>query len=368
MCAEQKREGRRHSRPSKLIDSRSTDRPSLRRSHLARPRSWPNPFQECPSRRRRGAGLRGGAGGGPQSSRAGCAPSASGCPGGGLGRPPGCWRARVRCTWRGGDAKNAAGRAGERGRSADAARPTLRCAESPLLLSSASNPKAAGIAGQSATIIRSTPATMLAQLHCRAHAGALAPPPQLLRAARRCSLAPGLLHVSALTSVKQRQAPRSCKRLQPCAAAATPPAVDDAPAAKAPLSPHHRRGGLSGLLHPFRDPAANGKLLALCTGGGGEVAGTCACTELPSTVATGIAARPPRLPPRLLLARIPYAAQALGSVATLMHETYLPVYLSDTLHLSHTKARGAPAGCTSFARRAGRRSACPAPRLLPACL
>ena len=29
----------------------------------------------------------------------------------------------------------------------------------------------------------------------------------------------------------------------------------------------------------------------------------------------------------------------LGSVATLMHETYLPVYLSEVLHLSNTKVR-----------------------------
>jgi hypothetical protein len=52
---------------------------------------------------------------------------------------------------------------------------------------------------------------------------------------------------------------------------------------------------LTQLLTPFSDPAANSKLLSLCT------------------------------------------AQMLCSVATLIHDTYLPVYLSDVLHLSNSK-------------------------------
>lgn len=49
------------------------------------------------------------------------------------------------------------------------------------------------------------------------------------------------------------------------------------------------------MITPFSDPAANSRLLALCT------------------------------------------AQMLCSVATLIHDTYLPVYLSDVLHLSNSK-------------------------------
>lgn len=53
-------------------------------------------------------------------------------------------------------------------------------------------------------------------------------------------------------------------------------------------------------LRPFKDPTSNSRLLALCF------------------------------------------AQALCSVATLIHDTYLPVYLSDVLKLSNTKV------CASF--------------------
>lgn len=51
------------------------------------------------------------------------------------------------------------------------------------------------------------------------------------------------------------------------------------------------------MFRPFKDPTSNSRLLALCF------------------------------------------AQALCSVATLIHDTYLPVYLSDVLKLSNTKAR-----------------------------
>ncbi len=54
---------------------------------------------------------------------------------------------------------------------------------------------------------------------------------------------------------------------------------------------------LKALLTPFSDSAANAKLLALCGAG------------------------------------------ALSSVATLIHDTYLPIYLSEVLGLSNTKVR-----------------------------
>ena len=54
---------------------------------------------------------------------------------------------------------------------------------------------------------------------------------------------------------------------------------------------------LKALFTPFSDKAANAKLLALC------------------------------------------AAGALSSVATLIHDTYLPIYLSEVLGLSNTKVR-----------------------------
>ena len=52
---------------------------------------------------------------------------------------------------------------------------------------------------------------------------------------------------------------------------------------------------LDELLHPFSDKAINAKLIALCV------------------------------------------AQALCSVATLIHDTYLPIYLQDVLGLTNTK-------------------------------
>ncbi len=71
------------------------------------------------------------------------------------------------------------------------------------------------------------------------------------------------------------------------------------------------------LLHPFSDPAVNAKLIALCV------------------------------------------AQALCSVATLIHDTYLPIYLQDVLGLSNTKVPRA-SGCPSCHHRshAPQRSAC----------
>ena len=57
------------------------------------------------------------------------------------------------------------------------------------------------------------------------------------------------------------------------------------------------------LFTPFSDPAANLKLLALCSAG------------------------------------------ALSSVATLIHDTYLPIYLSEVLGLSNTKVRARVPPC-----------------------
>lgn len=38
------------------------------------------------------------------------------------------------------------------------------------------------------------------------------------------------------------------------------------------------------------------------------------------------------------------AAQCLSSIATLLHDTYLPLYMSEVLHMSNTKA-GVGAAC-----------------------
>lgn len=53
-------------------------------------------------------------------------------------------------------------------------------------------------------------------------------------------------------------------------------------------------------------------------------------------------ARRPRPPPPAAL--FP-AAQMLGTVATLMHDAYLPIYLTEELGLSHTKARRTRPAC-----------------------
>lgn len=58
------------------------------------------------------------------------------------------------------------------------------------------------------------------------------------------------------------------------------------------------------------------------------------------------------LPAALCLLPHPPAAQMLGSVATLMHETYLPVYLSDVLHLSNTKVGSSREGGLGLGRAA----------------
>ena len=74
------------------------------------------------------------------------------------------------------------------------------------------------------------------------------------------------------------------------AGAAQPASPDDAPKAESPVAK------FKALFSPFSEPSTNKKLLALC------------------------------------------GAQALSSVATLIHDTYLPLYLSEELKLSNTKA------------------------------
>ena len=74
------------------------------------------------------------------------------------------------------------------------------------------------------------------------------------------------------------------------AGAAQPASPDDAPRAESPIAK------TKALFSPFSEPSTNKKLLALC------------------------------------------GAQALSSVATLIHDTYLPLYLSEELKLSNTKA------------------------------
>ena len=83
---------------------------------------------------------------------------------------------------------------------------------------------------------------------------------------------------------------RSLKIEATSASAAQTPAPDDSP--KAESGPVAK---LKALLSPFSEPSTNSKLLALC------------------------------------------ASQALSSVATLIHDTYLPLYLSEELKLSNTK-------------------------------
>lgn len=74
------------------------------------------------------------------------------------------------------------------------------------------------------------------------------------------------------------------------AGAVEPSLPEDAPKAESPA------GRFKALFSPFSEPSTNKKLLALC------------------------------------------GAQALSSVATLIHDTYLPLYLSEELKLSNTKA------------------------------
>ncbi|KAL4435215.1 hypothetical protein ABPG77_001897 [Micractinium sp. CCAP 211/92] len=107
-----------------------------------------------------------------------------------------------------------------------------------------------------------------------------------------------------------------------CAAAVPSPGPLAADAAGAAEEVH--QGRLAALLHPFSNPVANTKLLALCS------------------------------------------AQALSSVSTLLTETYLPVYLSDVLHLSHTKIGALQGSAQLLAKASGSLSGTLADLLSPA--
>ena len=111
-------------------------------------------------------------------------------------------------------------------------------------------------------------------------------------------------HCPAISSARSHKAPASispCTPLAPrgrasikihagAAGAAQPSLPDETP--KAESGPVAK---FKALLSPFSEPSTNKKLLALC------------------------------------------GAQALSSVATLIHDTYLPLYLSEELKLSNTK-------------------------------
>ena len=91
------------------------------------------------------------------------------------------------------------------------------------------------------------------------------------------------------------------------------------------------------LLTPFSDSAINAKLLALCSAqvrlgflnaldSTSDHAGAGYCLRLHIITQTSQA-----------IAHGAVTAQALCSVATLIHDTYLPIYLQDVLGLSNTK-------------------------------
>ena len=84
---------------------------------------------------------------------------------------------------------------------------------------------------------------------------------------------------------------RACIKIHASAAEAAQPSLPD----ETPKAESGPVAKFKALLSPFSEPSTNKKLLALC------------------------------------------GAQALSSVATLIHDTYLPLYLSEELKLSNTK-------------------------------
>ena len=84
---------------------------------------------------------------------------------------------------------------------------------------------------------------------------------------------------------------RACIKIHASAAGAAQPSLPD----ETPKADSGPVAKFKALLSPFSEPSTNKKLLALC------------------------------------------GAQALSSVATLIHDTYLPLYLSEELKLSNTK-------------------------------
>lgn len=220
------------------------------------------------------------------------------------------------------------------------------------------------------------------------HAARLAP----LRLARLTAAAPLSPPPPArpLLQPRQRRAALGVVLAAPSAEAAPdeggPKAQGGAASAKAGSN------GLADMLSPLSNPAANAKLLAISTGGHGT------CSKYPRTLRLGSRADltgpqllyvgdtcsmhaqlpsthvPAALPPHVLL-----AAQCLSSIATLLHDTYLPLFMSEVLGMSNTKVCSLPcavrlpgegrrfcaplssgwltAGQTATGRRAGQASA-----------
>lgn len=110
---------------------------------------------------------------------------------------------------------------------------------------------------------------------------------QTLPAAFRSSVPPAFAPASTPLVSKRRH---TINVHASSAGAAQPAVPDDAAKAGSPVA------NFKALFSPFSEPSTNKKLLALC------------------------------------------GAQALSSVATLIHDTYLPLYLSEELKLSNTKA------------------------------
>lgn len=105
-----------------------------------------------------------------------------------------------------------------------------------------------------------------------------------------------------------------------------------------------RKRGLAAVLSPLSDRRANGKLLALCACELGRAGYLRPVSFLLHPCAPACATAASALPPDPVCPPFPAqpslrAAQSLASVATLMHELYLPIYLTDQLGCSHTQAR-----------------------------
>lgn len=120
---------------------------------------------------------------------------------------------------------------------------------------------------------------------------------QTLHAGFRRTVPPALTSVYGSAVAKRRHILQIRASSAGAAQAASP---DDAPKSDLPVAK------FKALFSPFSEAGTNKKLLALC------------------------------------------GAQALSSVATLIHDTYLPLYLSEELKLSNTKVSQNPPACAIF--------------------
>ena len=156
------------------------------------------------------------------------------------------------------------------------------------------------------------------------------PPPLHCRPCRRQQL------LAPMPGRQQLPLPAALK-----AAASAAAALDDGQQQAA--AAEQQKTGWLGVFHPLSDPALNSKLLMLCTG---EGRGRRGASPTPSCCHQVAARRPPvrHWPPQLhhtpvQSPRVPAAAQMLSSVATLLHDTYLPLFMSEVLHMSNTRVR-----------------------------